>query len=151
MRPLEGWQQIAFAGDWIRPPRLQNGTSYFYFVTEQFRYEVRVSEEQDTPWGGRYGKMHPADVNALAVRLGWLPSFPQFTQNSLDLARQLREKGLTDDQEAVREIARMAAEDELDWAIEHPNDPATFRGCFSTGARICWGTAAKGMNISPNI
>src|SRR5699024_3749040 len=28
VRPLEGWQQVAFAGDWVKPPRQQNGTSY---------------------------------------------------------------------------------------------------------------------------
>lgn len=76
VRPVEGWQQIAFAGDWIKPPRLQNGTSFFYFATEQFRYEAKVNEEQKPSWGGRFNHMHPADVNALAVRLGWAAFIP---------------------------------------------------------------------------
>ncbi|WP_435921843.1 nitrate reductase subunit alpha [Paenibacillus sp. DYY-L-2] len=144
VRPLEGWQQIAFAGDWIRPPRLQNGTSFFYFATEQFRYEARVDEEQATPWGGQYSKMHPADVNALAARLGWLPSFPQFTQNSIDLARAVREKGFTDDQEAVREVARMVKDGEIDFAIEHPNDPDNFPRVFFNWRSNLLGDSGKG-------
>lgn len=144
VRPLEGWQQIAFAGDWIRPPRLQNGTSYFYFATEQFRYEAPVNEEQVTPWGGRYSKLHPADVNAMAVRLGWLPSFPQFSQNSLDVAKELRGKGLTDDKEAVQEVARMVKDGELDFAIEHPNDPRNFPRVFFNWRSNLLGDSGKG-------
>src|SRR5699024_5232043 len=65
VRPLEGWQQVAFAGDWTKPPRHQNGTSYFYFATDQFRYEAPINEDQ-SGWGGKYNRMHPADVNALS-------------------------------------------------------------------------------------
>src|SRR5699024_12261079 len=31
VRPIEGWNNIAFARDWQGPPRLQNATSFFYF------------------------------------------------------------------------------------------------------------------------
>ncbi|MGF9645933.1 nitrate reductase subunit alpha [Paenibacillus sp. MABNS29] len=144
VRPVEGWQQIAFAGDWIKPPRLQNGTSFFYFATEQFRYEAKVNEEQKPSWGGRFNHMHPADVNALAVRLGWLPSFPQFNQNSIDVARQVREKGFSDDQEAVQEIARMVKEGELDFAVEHPNDPNNFPRVFFNWRSNLLGDSGKG-------
>ena len=34
LRPAEGWQTIAMAKDWQGPPKLQNGTSFFYFVTD---------------------------------------------------------------------------------------------------------------------
>jgi nitrate reductase / nitrite oxidoreductase, alpha subunit len=144
VRPVEGWQQIAFAGDWIKPPRLQNGTSFFYFATEQFRYEARVNEEQKPSWGERFNNMHPADVNALAVRLGWLPSFPQFNQNSIDVARQVREKGVSDDQEAIQEIARMVKEGELDFAVEHPNEPNNFPRVFFNWRSNLLGDSGKG-------
>lgn len=144
VRPVEGWQQIAFAGDWIKPPRLQNGTSFFYFATEQFRYEARVNEEQKPSWGERFNNMHPADVNALAVRLGWLPFFPQFNQNSIDVARQVREKGVSDDQEAIQEIARMVKEGELDFAVEHPNEPNNFPRVFFNWRSNLLGDSGKG-------
>ncbi|MCY1028723.1 molybdopterin-dependent oxidoreductase, partial [Mammaliicoccus sciuri] len=38
-RPIEGWSTIAFAKDWQGPPRLQNATSWFYFATDQWKYE----------------------------------------------------------------------------------------------------------------
>ncbi|MGZ4412113.1 MAG: molybdopterin-dependent oxidoreductase, partial [Gaiellaceae bacterium] len=39
VRPLPGWQTVAFALDWVRPPRHQSGTPFFYFLTDQWRYE----------------------------------------------------------------------------------------------------------------
>ncbi|AOZ90970.1 nitrate reductase subunit alpha [Paenibacillus crassostreae] len=144
VRPLEGWQQVAFAGDWTKPSRLMNGTSFFYFATEQFRYEAHVNEEQQTPWGGRYNHMHPADVNALSVRLGWLPSFPQFSQNSIDLVREARKNGAKTDEEATQYIANQAAKDEIQWSIEHPNDPRNFPRVFFNWRSNLLGDSGKG-------
>jgi len=33
VRPQAAWSQVAFGLDWRRPPRLQNGTSFYYFAT----------------------------------------------------------------------------------------------------------------------
>ena len=38
-RPIEGWSTVAFAKDWQGPPRQQNATSFFYFATDQWKYE----------------------------------------------------------------------------------------------------------------
>ncbi|MBJ8206464.1 hypothetical protein JDS91_35755, partial [Bacillus cereus] len=76
---------IAMAKDWQGPPKLQNGTSFFYFVTDQWRYE-------DTPVGhlaslveGNSRYQHHGDYNVLAARLGWLPSYPTFEKNGIEL------------------------------------------------------------------
>src|SRR5699024_180932 len=58
VRPLEGWQQLAFAGDWVKPPRHMNGTSYFYFATDQFRYEPKPELDRQTDWNSKYSNMH---------------------------------------------------------------------------------------------
>ena len=39
LRPQTGWTMLAFALDWVRPPRHMNGTSFFYAHTDQWRYE----------------------------------------------------------------------------------------------------------------
>jgi len=75
--------------------------------------------------------MHPADVNALAARLGWLPSFPQFTKNSLDLVKEARENGAKDDQEVIQYVVEQLKQEKLEWAIENPDDPRNFpKGIF---------------------
>jgi nitrate reductase / nitrite oxidoreductase, alpha subunit len=143
VRPLEGWQQVAFANDWIKPQRLQNGTSYFYFATEQFRFEVKKDQEQ-VEWGGKFNTMHPADVNALAARLGWLPSFPQFSQNSIDLVTEAREKGAKNQQEVIDYVVDQIKEEKIEWAIENPDDPRNFPRVLFNWRSNLLGDSGKG-------
>lgn len=143
VRPLEGWQQVAFAGDWTKPPRHQNGTSYFYFATDQFRYEAPINEDQ-SGWGGKYNRMHPADVNALSARLGWLPSFPQFTENSIDLVTNSRKNGAETDEEVIDDIVQQIKDEKLEWAIENPDEPRNFPRVFFNWRSNLLGDSGKG-------
>ena len=49
LRPQTGWTALAFALDWIRPPRQMNSTSFFYAHTDQWRYEKLGMEEVISP------------------------------------------------------------------------------------------------------
>ena len=49
LRPQTGWTALAFALDWIRPPRQQNSTSFFYAHTDQWRYEKLGMDEVLSP------------------------------------------------------------------------------------------------------
>lgn len=142
VRPLEGFSQIAFANDWVKAPRHMNGTSFFYFVTEQFRYEQPNNEEQ-TEWGGKYSKMHPADFNALSARLGWLPSFPQLSQNSLDVVREARSRN-KDDQAVIEDIRKQLVDGKLHFAMENPDDPQNFPRVFFNWRSNLLGDSGKG-------
>ncbi|HEX8754065.1 MAG TPA: molybdopterin-dependent oxidoreductase, partial [Solirubrobacterales bacterium] len=71
VRPLSGWQTVAFALDWTRPPRQQSGTPFFYLATDQWRYERHRPQDLASPLGrGLLDGRHIADVNALGARLG---------------------------------------------------------------------------------
>jgi nitrate reductase alpha subunit len=142
VRPLEGWQQVAFANDWLKPQRLQNGTSYFYFHTDQFHYEP-IPDDKETAWGGTYSRMHPADFNAMAARLGWLPSFPQFSQNSLDLVREARGEGASD-HEVVADLVEKIKAGDIEWALENPDDPRNFPRVFFNWRSNLLGDSGKG-------
>ncbi|MYL45331.1 nitrate reductase subunit alpha [Virgibacillus halodenitrificans] len=144
VRPQEGWQQVAFANDWQKPPRLQNGTSYFYFVTDQFRYETKPDQEVKTDWASKYDQMHPADLNALAVRLGWLPSFPQFSQNSINLVKESRERGAKTEQEIIEDVVKQIKNEHIEWAIENPDDPRNFPRVFFNWRSNLLGDSGKG-------
>src|SRR5690606_30885506 len=61
LRPAEGWQTVAFARDWTGPARLQNGTSFFYFATDQWRYEETPLEDLVSPLAGGPSRAHYAD------------------------------------------------------------------------------------------
>ena len=49
LRPQTGWTALAFALDWIRPPRQMNSTSFFYAHTDQWRYEKLGMDEVLSP------------------------------------------------------------------------------------------------------
>src|SRR5690625_191686 len=131
VRPVEGWNVVSFAGDWGNVPRLQNGTSFFYFVTEQFRYEVKEENQHDNhKWKSKYNDMHPADVNALSARLGWLPSYPQFSQSSIDIVKDSEREGAQTEAEMIQNIVEKLKKGDIDWSIENPNDQRNFPKVF---------------------
>lgn len=53
LRPQTGWTPLAFALDWIRPPRQMNSTSFFYAHTDQWRYEKLGMEKCCPRWPTR--------------------------------------------------------------------------------------------------
>ena len=85
VRPITGFSALAFATDWHRPPRQQAATPYWYLATEQYRYDELEFDGRST-----------FDLHAQAVRMGWLPSYPQFDRSSLDLDPEDAVAGLKD-------------------------------------------------------
>ncbi|PJC12199.1 MAG: nitrate reductase subunit alpha, partial [Comamonadaceae bacterium CG_4_9_14_0_8_um_filter_60_18] len=88
LRPQTGWTVLAFALDWIRPPRQMNGTSFFYAHTDQWRYETVGVDEILSPLADKAkfgGSM--IDYNVRAERMGWLPSAPQLKTNPIEVVR----------------------------------------------------------------
>ncbi|MBX5464094.1 MAG: nitrate reductase subunit alpha [Clostridia bacterium] len=126
VRPAEAWATLAFASDWSRPPRQQNGTSFFYLATDQWRYEETDAASMASPLAGPYGRLHFADTNALAARLGWLPSYPQFGANPLALVREAEASGARSDEEVVAHVVRRLREGSLRFAAEDPDAPENF-------------------------
>nr|WP_319565868.1 nitrate reductase subunit alpha [uncultured Rhodoferax sp.] len=95
LRPQTGWTALAFALDWIRPPRQMNGTSFFYAHTDQWRYETVGVDEILSPLADKTkfgGSM--IDYNVRAERMGWLPSAPQLKTNPLQLVRDAAKANL---------------------------------------------------------
>jgi nitrate reductase alpha subunit len=86
-RPSTGWATLAGALDWNRPPRQMIGTGYWYVHTSQWRYDQFGASELSSPLAeGRLAGMSAIDCLAAATRMGWMPSYPTFDRNPLDLA-----------------------------------------------------------------
>ncbi len=96
VRTITGFSTLGFGLDWSRPPRHQAATPFWYLATGQWRYD-------DGSAAGPEG-MHPADCNALAARLGWLPSYPTFDRNPLDLVEAAEREGVPAADYVVREL-----------------------------------------------
>src|SRR5699024_9223351 len=114
VRPIEGWNNIAFARDWQVPPRLQNATSFFYFATEQWRCEEAGVDTLRAATSGERSYEHPADYNVLAARLGWMPAYPQFNKYSLAFGEEAKERGDDTDEDMVNRVVSDFETNELE-------------------------------------
>lgn len=144
-RPIEGWGTIAFARDWQAPPRLQNATSFFYFATDQWKYEEMGADLLMSPTAGEARYEHPADYNVLAARLGWLPSYPQFNKNSLTFAEDAVNAGKKSTEEIIDYTVEKLKSGEVEFAAEDPGAPENFpRSLFVWRSNLV-SSSAKGQ------
>ena len=144
VRPQAAWSQVAFGLDWRRPPRLQNGTSFYYFASDQWRYDNYSAENLFSPLSEDNLPRHMADYNAIAARLGWLPSYPQFDRNPLEIYQDAIAAGATSDAQVVNYVVNQLKEGALRFGIEDPDDPKNFpRTLFLWRANLL-GASGKG-------
>lgn len=122
LRPAEGWQNIATARDWVMPAKLQNGTSFFYFATDQWRYEETPVGELVSPTLDKARYQHYADYNVMAARLGWLPSYPTFEKNGIDVYEEAVKAGAKTPEEIGQFVANQLKDKKLKFAIEDPDN-----------------------------
>ncbi|MGH9059008.1 MAG: molybdopterin-dependent oxidoreductase, partial [Acidimicrobiales bacterium] len=142
VRPLTGWQQMAFAFDWQRPTRHMTGTSFFYLHTDQWRYEQFDANELASPLGrGVFRGKAMADALAQASRLGWTPSFPTFDRNPLDLSNAAAAAGKSVDDYVVDELKA----NRLRFAGEDPDNPVNFQRVMTVWRANLLGSSGKGM------
>lgn len=141
LRPQTGWLPLAFATDWVRPPRQMNGTSFFYAHSDQWRYESLSTTELLSPlappgdWSGAM-----IDYNVRAERMGWLPSGPQLEAHSLELGRELAESS----QDPGKTIAARMKSGELKLASQDPDNPVNWpRNMFFWRSNVL-GASGKG-------
>ncbi|KLN53154.1 nitrate reductase subunit alpha [Variovorax paradoxus] len=141
LRPQTGWTPLAFALDWIRPPRQMNSTSFFYAHTDQWRYEKLGMEEVLSPLADKAafaGTM--IDYNVRAERMGWLPSAPQLQTNPLQVARDAQAAGL----DGAAYTARGLKDGTLRMSCEDPDHPSNWpRNMFVWRSNIL-GSSGKG-------
>jgi len=145
-RPITGWSALASASDWTRPPRFMIGTAFWYMHTDQWRSDGYSSDSLQSPLAeGHLAGKHTADVIAQSTRLGWMPFYPQFDSNSMDVADQ-----------AIAAVARGEAEDEGRWvadrlkagdmnfAVEDIDAPENWTRTLVVWRSNLFGSSAKG-------
>ncbi|MDH5785138.1 MAG: molybdopterin-dependent oxidoreductase [Chromatiales bacterium] len=145
LRPQAGWAPIAFALDWLRPPRHMNSTTYWYFHTDQWRYERVSADSLMAPTAkGKYKGHMLADYNVIAQRLGWLPSAPHFNKNPLDIVADAEAAGATDEAGVAKYMVDKLKSGDLAFASEDIDAPENHaRNLFVWRANLL-GCSAKG-------
>lgn len=140
-RPITGWAQLAFGLDWNRPPRQQAGTPFWYLNTDQWRYDGYSADAVSSPLAtGKFTGRHTADLLAQAARSGWMPSYPTFNRNPLDLADDAAAAG----QSAGDYVVEKLKSGELGFACEDPDAPENFPRVLTVWRANLLGSSAKG-------
>ena len=141
LRPQTGWTALTFALDWMRPPRQQNSTSFFYAHTDQWRYEKLGMREVISPLADP--EQHNGaiiDYNVRAERMGWLPSAPQLKVNPLHIVKDAQTAGMDPKDYLVRGLK----DGSLQMSCEDPDHPDNWpRNLFVWRSNLV-GNSAKG-------
>ena len=133
---------MAMATDWQRPPRQMIGTAYWYTHTDQWRYDGYRADALTSPLArGHFAGMHTMDTIALSARLGWMPSYPQFDRNPLDLADEIAAGGRRRRRRTSPTGCGTAA---CAFAIEDPDAPENWPRCLTLWRANLLGSSAKG-------
>ena len=140
-RPFTGWAQLAFGLDWVRPPRQMAGTAFWYLATDQWRYDGFGADELASPLGaGLFEGKALADCLVKATRMGWLPSYPTFDRNPLQLCAEAEAEGLTPQQYVPRELQA----GRLRFACEDPGAPENYPRVLTVWRANLLGSSSKG-------
>jgi len=142
LRPQTGWQPLAFATDWCRPPRHMNSTSFFYAHSNQWRYEKLELDEILSPLANKekWKDYSLIDCNIRSERMGWLPSAPQLEENPLKLTKLAKKAG----KDTRNYIVDRLTAGSLKMSCEDPDNPKNFpRNLFIWRSNLL-GSSGKG-------
>jgi nitrate reductase alpha subunit len=115
------WTALAFGLDWQRPPRQQQSPTWHYVNSDQWRYEGDFTDYAPIPPETTWAKGHAMDLEAMAVRLGWMPYYPQFDRNSLELAREAEAAGATTREEVAAWLRDQIVAGDVGLSVDDPD------------------------------
>jgi len=141
------WVSLAFALDWVKPPRRQQTPTWHYVHSDQWRYEGEFTEYAPVPPEARWARGHAMDLEALAVRLGWMPFYPQFNKNPLGIVREAQAAGAGSDEEVVRWTVERIKDDEIRFAVDDPDAPENWPRVWIIWRGNAMASSAKGAEF----
>ncbi|MCC6174657.1 MAG: nitrate reductase subunit alpha [Chloroflexi bacterium] len=123
LTPVAPWNTLAFALDWIATPRRQQSPTWHYVHSDQWRYEGDFTDYAPVPPDARWAKGHALDLEADAVRRGWMPFYPQFNRNPLDMVREAEAAGAASGDEVVNHVVQEIIDRQTLFSVEDPDAP----------------------------
>jgi len=125
LAPVDSWGALAFAKDHVGAVRLQQAPIWHYINTCQYRYDGHFSRYNTVP-DNELTEEHTADLIYRSVRMGWMPFFPQFRENTLKLSREAVEAGASDEEEIRDYVLDRLKRKDLDYSVADPEAPENF-------------------------
>jgi nitrate reductase alpha subunit len=122
LAPMDSWSNMAFGKDWQDAIRLQQAPIWHYINTCQYRYDGHYSKYNTVP-DNDMTKQHTADTIFQSVRNGWMPFYPQFQQNTLELSKEAKKSGATDDEAIKSYVLEKLKSKDLKYSVSDPEAP----------------------------
>ena len=149
-RPITGWVSLA-NGAGLEPAAAYDdrGPSYWYMHTDQWRFDGYQADALASPLAeGHLAGMHTADTIAQSARLGWMPFYPQFDRNPLDLA----DEAIAANPDApIDHVVEELTEGNLKFAVDDVDAPGELAAHARAVAREPAGVLRQGQRVLPEV
>ncbi len=127
LAPVDSWGTIMAAKDWQAANRLQQAPIWHYINSDQWRYDNNQADYNSIPdEANPMARMHTADWVVKSVRNGWMPFYPQFNKSNLDIVKEARAAGASNDDEVRKHVVEQLKGGKLQHSVVDPDDPVNF-------------------------
>ena len=125
LAPVDSWGTIMSGKDWQGPARLQQTPIWHYLNSDQWRYDGNHSDYNTVP-KNELSEKHTADMIVKAVRNGWMPFYPQYDKNNLEIAKDAIASGAKNDNEIVSYVVEQLKSKKLTHSAANPDAEVNF-------------------------
>ncbi len=125
LAPVDSWATIMSGKDWQGVARLQQTPIWHYLNSDQWRYDGNHSDYNTVP-KNELTEKHTADMIVKAVKNGWMPFYPQYDKNNLEVAKDAVAAGAKDDKEIVSYVVEQLKSKKLNYSVCDPDAEVNF-------------------------
>jgi nitrate reductase alpha subunit len=125
LAPVDSWGAIMSGKDWSGPPRLQQTPIWHYMNSDQWRYDSNQAHYNYSP-ENELSKQHTADLIAKSVRNGWMPFYPQFNKNNLEIVKDANKAGAVTPEEISKYLINELKKENIKYSVSDPDDEVNF-------------------------
>ncbi|CQR42930.1 MAG: nitrate reductase subunit alpha [Betaproteobacteria bacterium] len=143
LAPVDSWGTIMAARDWHGSARMQQAPIWHYMNSDQWRYDGKQSAYNAAP-DNAIANQHSADFIVKAVRNGWMPYFPQFNVNPIELVEAARKAGAKTDDEVKGYVLDKLRKGEVRYAVSDPDAEENWPRVWFIWRGNAIGSSAKG-------
>jgi nitrate reductase alpha subunit len=147
LAPFDSWGQIAHSMDWYRPPRLMNNPTNWYIHTQMYKYDGAITDYVVVPDKNGLEYQHTADYNIRAIKLGWMPCYPQFNKSNIAIVEDAEKAGAKTDAEIVDYTVKQLKSGALDFALVDPDAPENWPRVWFIWRGNALGSSARGQEF----
>lgn len=126
LAPVDSWGTIMAAKDWQSANRLQQAPIWHYINSDQWRYDANQAQYNSIPDNSKYGNMHSADFAVMSVRNGWMPFYPQYDKNNLEIAKDAMKAGAKTDDDIRNYVVDQLKSKKLNYSIADCDNEVNF-------------------------